>query len=61
MMTNSPDLPLGPRYTPAQAAEHTGWDVQTIRRLLRTGDLDGARDGSRWYVTEAGMEQLRRR
>ncbi|MFI5736178.1 hypothetical protein ACIA49_39050 [Kribbella sp. NPDC051587] len=49
------------RYTPAQAAQLTGWDVQTIRQLLRNKELDGDRVGFRWYITELGLEQLRHR
>ncbi|MEV0287898.1 helix-turn-helix domain-containing protein [Kribbella sp. NPDC050820] len=60
-MTNSPGEPPGRRYSPTQAAELTGWDVQTIRRLLREQKISGEREGSRWYLTPAGLDELRRR
>ncbi|HEY3514536.1 MAG TPA: hypothetical protein VGL36_35480 [Kribbella sp.] len=60
-MTNSHGAVPGVRYTPAQAAQATGWDVQTIRRLLREEKISGQRERSRWYVTAEGLEQLRRR
>jgi len=45
----------GDLLTPADLAELTGQHVETVRRLIKCGDLPGVRIGQRLYVPKVRL------
>jgi len=42
-------------YSPGEVGEIMGLHVITIRNLMRTGKLPGAKLGGRWYILEENL------
>lgn len=44
-------------YSPQEIADRLGRHVNSIRRNLREGDLDGEKFSNEWIVTESALQE----
>jgi AraC-like DNA-binding protein len=56
----SPEVVLEEHISVKAAAEHSGYSIQYLRRLLRDGLLDGTKIGQVWLIELASFERYLR-
>ena len=57
---DSPEIVLEKRISVNTAAEFSGYNIQYLRRLLRSGRLEGTKIGQVWLIKMASFERYLR-
>lgn len=57
---DSPEVVLEKHISVKAAAELSGYNLQYLRRLLRTGRLDGVKIGQMWLIDLVSLEMYLR-
>jgi len=55
-LENSTGIPVEKYFSVQAAAELTGYNIQYLRRLLRSGKLEGIKIGQLWLIEMQSLE-----